>query len=151
MNSVRDLNCFRFLTEFVRVSPRHPGQALFFARTVAGGSGPAPPIAIFSITNKGNLSPRGSGIFLRPPGARDSRRPAAMSLALFPTERCNTDVAARPHTVGLYRALDQACGDDGSIAALPSDLGKLTIWYSDSSRASFGSPLARHRFLRAGD
>ena len=38
-----------------------------------------------------------------PPWARDSRRPAAMSLALFATERCNTDVAARLNTVGLHR------------------------------------------------
>ena len=42
-------------------------------------------------------------LVFHPPWARDSRRPAAMSLALFATERCNTDVAARLNTVGLHR------------------------------------------------
>ena len=54
-----------FFSEFVRVSLRHPSQALFFARTVLWQAGAArrrarvaaegitvPPIAIFSITNK---------------------------------------------------------------------------------------------------
>jgi len=53
-----------FFSEFVRVSLRHPSQALFFARTVlwqgraarrrareARGGLTVPPIAIFSITN----------------------------------------------------------------------------------------------------
>jgi len=54
-----------FFSEFVRVSLRHPSQALFFARTViwqgraarlrarhATEGHAVPPIAIFSITNK---------------------------------------------------------------------------------------------------
>jgi hypothetical protein len=54
-----------FFSEFVRVSLRHPSQALFFARTLAWQGHAAlgrrarvaagltvPPIAIFSITNK---------------------------------------------------------------------------------------------------
>ncbi len=54
-----------FFAEFVRVSLRHPSQALFFARTVAWQGAAArrrgraardglhvPPIAIFSITNR---------------------------------------------------------------------------------------------------
>ena len=54
-----------FFFEFVRVSLRHPSQALFFARTVLWQAGAArrrarvaaegitvPPIAIFSITNR---------------------------------------------------------------------------------------------------
>ena len=54
-----------FFSEFVRVSLRHPAQALFFARTVlwqgraarirvrlAADGLTVPPIAIFSITNK---------------------------------------------------------------------------------------------------
>jgi len=53
-----------FFSEFVRVRLRHPGQALFFARTIlwqgaaarrrareARGGLHVPPIAIFSITN----------------------------------------------------------------------------------------------------
>ena len=53
-----------FFSEFVRVSLRHPRQALFFARTVLWQGSAArlrarhaaegitvPPIAIFSITN----------------------------------------------------------------------------------------------------
>ena len=54
-----------FFSEFVRVSLRHPGQALFFARTIFWQAAAArrraregvhvPPIAIFSITNKCNL------------------------------------------------------------------------------------------------
>ena len=57
-----------FFSEFVRVSLRHPGQALFFVRTVLWQGGAArrrareargglhvPPIAIFSITNGCNL------------------------------------------------------------------------------------------------
>jgi len=57
-----------FFSEFVRVSLRHPGQALFFARTVLWQGRAArrrtaearaglhvPPIAIFSITNGCNL------------------------------------------------------------------------------------------------
>ncbi len=58
-----------FFSEFVRVSLRHPSQALFFARTVLWQAGATrrrallarreglhvPPIAIFSITNKCNL------------------------------------------------------------------------------------------------
>ena len=53
-----------FSSEFVRVSLRHPSQALFFARTVvwqgraarvrarnAADGLTVPPIAIFSITN----------------------------------------------------------------------------------------------------
>lgn len=53
-----------FFSQFVRVSLRHPGKALFFARTVAWQAAAArrrarteaeglhiPPIAIFSITN----------------------------------------------------------------------------------------------------
>jgi hypothetical protein len=53
-----------FFSEFVRVSLRHPSQALFFARTVLWQGSAArrrarmgregvhvPPIAIFSITN----------------------------------------------------------------------------------------------------
>jgi len=54
-----------FFSEFVRVSLRHPGQALFFARTLiwqgqaerrrareACAGLTVPPIAIFSITNR---------------------------------------------------------------------------------------------------
>jgi hypothetical protein len=54
-----------FFSEFVRVSLRHPSQALFFARTVIWQGRAArlrarmaregltvPPIAIFSITNR---------------------------------------------------------------------------------------------------
>ena len=54
-----------FFSEFVRVSLRHPSQALFFALTVlwqgraarlrarnAADGLTVPPIAIFSITNK---------------------------------------------------------------------------------------------------
>ena len=54
-----------FFSEFVRVSLRHPGQALFFARTLiwqgqaerrrareARAGLTVPPIAIFSITNR---------------------------------------------------------------------------------------------------
>ncbi len=61
-----------FFSEFVRVSLRHPGQALFFARTISWQAGAArrraaearsglhvPPIAIFSITNKCNLRCKG--------------------------------------------------------------------------------------------
>ncbi|MGA2381013.1 MAG: hypothetical protein ABSG85_17095 [Spirochaetia bacterium] len=56
-----------FFSEFVRVSLRHPSQALFFARTifwqaaarprarVAAEGITVPPIAIFSITNGCNL------------------------------------------------------------------------------------------------
>ncbi len=57
-----------FFSEFVRVSLRHPSQALFFARTVLWQGRAArrraavacegvtvPPIAIFSITNGCNL------------------------------------------------------------------------------------------------
>ena len=54
-----------FFSEFVRVSLRHPSQALFFARTVLWQGAAArrraqlarreglhvPPIAIFSVTN----------------------------------------------------------------------------------------------------
>ena len=53
-----------FFSEFVRVSLRHPSQALFVARTIFWQAGAArlrarnarerltvPPIAIFSITN----------------------------------------------------------------------------------------------------
>ena len=44
------------------------------------------------------------GDFPAPPSwARDSRRPAAMSLTLFPAERLNTDVEARRRSVGLSR------------------------------------------------
>ena len=61
-----------FFSEFVRVSLRHPRQALFFARTalwqgraarlraqVAAEGVTVPPIAIFSITNKCNLKCKG--------------------------------------------------------------------------------------------
>jgi MoaA/NifB/PqqE/SkfB family radical SAM enzyme len=61
-----------FFSEFVRVSLRHPSQAMFFARTVFWQAGAArrrgaqaregltvPPIAIFSITNKCNLRCKG--------------------------------------------------------------------------------------------
>ena len=61
-----------FFSEFIRVSLRHPSQALFFARTVLWQGGAArrrarmarqglhvPPIAIFSITNKCNLRCKG--------------------------------------------------------------------------------------------
>jgi MoaA/NifB/PqqE/SkfB family radical SAM enzyme len=61
-----------FFSEFVRVSLRHPSQALFFARTVFWQAGAArrrarmareevhvPPIAIFSITNGCNLRCKG--------------------------------------------------------------------------------------------
>jgi len=57
-----------FFSEFVRVSLKHPSQALFFARTILWQSRAArrraaearagvhvPPIAIFSITNRCNL------------------------------------------------------------------------------------------------
>jgi hypothetical protein len=111
-----------FFSEFVRVSLSHPSQALFLAQTVLWEGAAARrrarlarqeglhvlPIAVFSITKGCTLSP---GVWLRPPG-------------LFPTERCNTDVAARPHTVGLQRALDQAGGNTALFAALASHLGK---------------------------
>ncbi len=61
-----------FFSEFVRVSLRHPSQALFFARTVfwqgraarrraaeARNGTHVPPIAIFSITNRCNLRCKG--------------------------------------------------------------------------------------------
>jgi len=61
-----------FFSEFVRVSLRHPSQALFFARTVFWQGRAArrraaeareglhvPPIAIFSITNRCNLHCKG--------------------------------------------------------------------------------------------
>jgi MoaA/NifB/PqqE/SkfB family radical SAM enzyme len=61
-----------FFSEFVRVSLRHPSQALFFARTLVWQGQAArrrarearagltvPPIAIFSITNKCNLRCKG--------------------------------------------------------------------------------------------
>lgn len=61
-----------FFSEFVRVSLRHPSQALFFARTVLWQGAAArrraraaheglhvPPIAIFSITNRCNLHCKG--------------------------------------------------------------------------------------------
>ena len=61
-----------FFSEFVRVSLRRPGQALFFARTIFWQAGAArrrarvaaegitvPPIAIFSITNRCNLRCKG--------------------------------------------------------------------------------------------
>ncbi|MGA2477412.1 MAG: radical SAM protein [Spirochaetia bacterium] len=61
-----------FFSEFVRVSLRHPSQALFFARTVIWQGRAArlrarmaregvtvPPIAIFSITNRCNLRCKG--------------------------------------------------------------------------------------------
>jgi MoaA/NifB/PqqE/SkfB family radical SAM enzyme len=61
-----------FFSEFVRVSIRHPSQALFFARTIFWQAGAArrrarvaaegvtvPPIAIFSITNRCNLKCKG--------------------------------------------------------------------------------------------
>lgn len=61
-----------FFSEFIRVSLKHPGQALFFGRTVLWQGGAArrrarmareglhvPPIAIFSITNKCNLRCKG--------------------------------------------------------------------------------------------
>ncbi len=61
-----------FFSEFVRVSLRHPSQALFFARTVlwqgraarrraaeARAGVTVPPIAIFSITNRCNLHCKG--------------------------------------------------------------------------------------------
>jgi MoaA/NifB/PqqE/SkfB family radical SAM enzyme len=61
-----------FFSEFVRVSLRHPSQALFFARTLlrqaaaarlrarrAGEGLTVPPIAIFSITNRCNLRCKG--------------------------------------------------------------------------------------------
>ncbi|HET6450836.1 MAG TPA: radical SAM protein [Spirochaetia bacterium] len=61
-----------FFSEFVRVSLRHPTQALFFARTVLWQGAAArrrarenkgglhvPPIAIFSITNRCNLRCKG--------------------------------------------------------------------------------------------
>ena len=61
-----------FFSEFVRVSLRHPSQALFFARTIFWQAGAArrrarlaregvhvPPIAIFSITNRCNLRCKG--------------------------------------------------------------------------------------------
>jgi MoaA/NifB/PqqE/SkfB family radical SAM enzyme len=61
-----------FFSEFVRVSLRHPSQALFFARTVlwqgraarlrarhAADGLTVPPIAIFSITNGCNLRCKG--------------------------------------------------------------------------------------------
>jgi hypothetical protein len=65
-SSVHHLNCGLriFFSEFVRVSPSRPSQALFFARTflwqrkaahVRVGwlreGVPVPPIVIFSITN----------------------------------------------------------------------------------------------------
>ncbi len=61
-----------FFSEFVRVSLKHPTQALFFGRTVlwqgraarrrarmAGEGVHVPPIAIFSITNRCNLRCKG--------------------------------------------------------------------------------------------
>jgi hypothetical protein len=61
-----------FFSQFVRVSLRRPGQALFFARTVLWQAGAArrrareareglhvPPIAIFGITNRCNLRCKG--------------------------------------------------------------------------------------------
>ena len=61
-----------FFSEFVRVSLRHPSQAVFFARTVlwqgraarrraaeARAGTHVPPIAIFSITNRCNLKCKG--------------------------------------------------------------------------------------------
>jgi MoaA/NifB/PqqE/SkfB family radical SAM enzyme len=61
-----------FFSQFVRISLRHPGRALFFARTVLWQSRAArrrarmaregvhvPPIAIFSITNRCNLHCKG--------------------------------------------------------------------------------------------
>jgi MoaA/NifB/PqqE/SkfB family radical SAM enzyme len=61
-----------FFSEFVRVSLRHPSQALFFARTVLWQAAAArrraglareglhvPPIAIFSITHRCNLRCKG--------------------------------------------------------------------------------------------
>lgn len=61
-----------FFSEFVRVSLRHPSQALFFVRTVVWQTQAArrrareareglhvPPIAIFSITNRCNLRCKG--------------------------------------------------------------------------------------------
>jgi MoaA/NifB/PqqE/SkfB family radical SAM enzyme len=61
-----------FFSEFVRVSLRHPGQALFFARTLiwqgqaarrrareARAGLTVPPITIFSITNRCNLRCKG--------------------------------------------------------------------------------------------
>ncbi len=61
-----------FFSEFVRVSLRHPSQALFFARTIfwqgraarrraaeARNGLTVPPIAIFSITNRCNLRCKG--------------------------------------------------------------------------------------------
>jgi MoaA/NifB/PqqE/SkfB family radical SAM enzyme len=62
-----------FFSEFVRVSLRHPSQALFFGRTVLWQAAAArrrallarreglhvPPIAIFSITNRCNLRCKG--------------------------------------------------------------------------------------------
>src|SRR5271157_3036409 len=61
-----------FFSEFVRVSVRHPSQALFFARMVLWQGLAArrrahlareglhvPPIAIFSITNRCNLKCKG--------------------------------------------------------------------------------------------
>jgi len=56
-----------FFSEFVRVSLRHPSQALFFARTVLWQGRAArlraglliPPIVIFSITNGCNLRCKG--------------------------------------------------------------------------------------------
>jgi MoaA/NifB/PqqE/SkfB family radical SAM enzyme len=61
-----------FFSEFVRVSLRHPSQALFFARTIFWQAAAArrrvrwatdgitvPPIAIFSITNRCNLRCKG--------------------------------------------------------------------------------------------
>jgi hypothetical protein len=61
-----------FFSEFVRVSLRHPSQAVFFARTIFWQGRAArlrarmaregvhvPPIAIFSITNKCNLPFKG--------------------------------------------------------------------------------------------
>jgi MoaA/NifB/PqqE/SkfB family radical SAM enzyme len=61
-----------FFSQFVRVSLRHPSQALFFARTVVWQGRAArrrareardglhvPPIAIFSITNRCNLRCKG--------------------------------------------------------------------------------------------
>jgi len=61
-----------FFSEFVRVSLRHPSQAMFFARTIFWQAAAArrrarqaregltvPPIAIFSITNRCNLRCKG--------------------------------------------------------------------------------------------
>ncbi len=76
-----------FFSEFVRVSLRHPAQALFYGRTVrwqvqaarrrsaAARQGlDVPPIAIFSITNACNLACKGCyhrALHSRPNGSRE--------------------------------------------------------------------------------